>query len=335
MGTKTDNLTMKGPTILMIGAMLLMVATADVTATDDSNKKHPNEFTADDVGNFIRSTFGNGARGTKLLTTFQENEIDGSLLTSLTKDDLTHDLLMTKLQARKFKLALDELLSLEYSNTTTNSTITDQTESKVSDKKETSTSVPKKEGKTVTKNENVKEGVEPTTSNDDTSGISIIDNDSKENSKETTVTTDVDTQPDTTNHNSTSSTKDGTATTNNSTKDNKEAATTTTTDVDTKPDDTTANSTSVTMDNTDKEGSKSDSKEDKEEQAVNASTNNNTTVEYCTQLCEGQKENKKYKQVLVNGNEFRQAVREWSSNPETSPYGPILGCWDVSLVNDM
>merc|ERR1712238_441558 len=293
MGTKTDNLTMKGPTILMIGAMLLMVATADVTATDDSNKKHPNEFTADDVGNFIRSTFGNGARGTKLLTTFQENEIDGSLLTSLTKGDLTHDLLMTKLQARKFKLALDELLSLEYSTTTTNSTITDQTESKVSDKKETSTSVPKKEGKTVTKNENVKKGVEPTTSNDDTSGISIIDNDSKENSKETAVTTAVDTQPDTTDlnstsstkdgtaatttnstkdnketttttdidtkpndttANSTSSTKDGTATTNNSTKDNKEAATTTTT-TDTKPNDTTTNSTSVTMDNTDKEGS--------------------------------------------------------------------------------
>merc|ERR1712238_577535 len=121
-------------------------------------------------------------------------------------------------------------------------------------------------------------------------------------------------------------------------KDNKEAATTTTTtttDVDTKPNDTTANLTSVTMDNTDKEGSKSDSKKDKEQQAVNASTNNNTTVEYCTQLCEGQKENKKYKQVLVNGNEFRQAVREWSSNPESSPYGPILGCWDVSLVNDM
>merc|ERR1712238_66556 len=109
---------------------------------------------AADVGKFIRSTFGDGSRGTKLLTTFQENEIDGSLLTSLTKGDLTHDLLMTKLQARKFKLALDELLSLEYSNTTTNSTITDQTESKVSDKKETSTSVPKKEGKIVTKNEN-------------------------------------------------------------------------------------------------------------------------------------------------------------------------------------
>merc|ERR1712161_77973 len=264
-----------------------------------------------DVGKFIRSTFGDGSRGTKLLNAFQENEIDGSLLTSLTKGDLTHDLLMTKLQARKFKLALDELLSLEYSNTTTNSTITDQTESKVSDKKETSTSVPKKEGKTVTKNENEKEGVEPTTSNDDTSGISIIDNVSKENSKKTTVTTDVDTQPDTKNHNSISSTKDGTATTNNSTKDNKEAATTTTTtttDVDTKPNDTTANSTSFTMDNTDKEGSKSDSKEDNEQQAVNASTNNNTTVEYCTQLCEGQKENKKYKQVLMNGNEFRQAV---------------------------
>merc|ERR1712238_299549 len=113
-----------------------------------------NEFTADDVGNFLRSTFGNGSRGTKLLTTFQENEIDGSLLTSLTKGDLTHDLKLTKLQARKFKLSLDELLSLEYSTTTTNSTITDQTESNVSDKKETSTLVPKKEGKTVTKNEN-------------------------------------------------------------------------------------------------------------------------------------------------------------------------------------
>merc|ERR1712238_279029 len=214
-------------------------------ATDDSNKKHPNEFTADDVGKFIRSTFGDGSRGTKLLTTFQENEIDGSLLTSLTKDDLTHDLFMTKLQARKFKLALDELLSLEYSNTTTDSTIKSRTESKVSDKKETSTSVPKKEEKTVTKKENEKEGVEPTTSNDDTSGISIIDNVSKNSKKITTVTTDVDTQPDTKNHNSISSTKDGTAaTTTKSTKDNKEAATTTTTttDVDTKPNDTTVNS---------------------------------------------------------------------------------------------
>merc|ERR1712238_651125 len=157
-------------------------------------------------------------------------------------------------------------------------------------------------------------------------------NSTKDN-KEITTPTDVDTKPNDTPANSTSSTKDGTATTNNSMKDNKK--TTTTTDVDTQPNDTTINSTSVTMDNTSKEGSKSDSKEDREEQAVNASTNSNTTVEYCTQLCEGQKENKKYKQVLVNGNEFRQAVREWSSNPESSPYGPILGCWDVSLVNDM
>mmetsp|Transcript_36726 Transcript_36726/g.39858 ORF Transcript_36726/g.39858 Transcript_36726/m.39858 type:complete len:562 (-) Transcript_36726:70-1755(-) len=319
--------------MIMIRAMLLMVATADAATTDDSNKKHPNEFTADDVANFLHSTFGNGSRGTKLLTTFQENEIDGSLLTSLTKGDLTHDLKLTKLQARKFKLSLDELLSLEYSNTTNNSTIKDQTESKVSDKKETSSSVPKKEGKIATKNEDKEEGVKTTTSNADTSGVPITDNDSKENSKETTVTTDVDTQPDTTSHHSTSTTKDDAATTKNSTKDNKE--TITPADVDTKPNDTTTNSLSVTMDDTDKEGSKSNSEEDKEEKEDNASTTNNTTVEYCTELCEGQKESKKYKQVLVNGNDFRQAVREWSSNPESSPYGPILGCWDVSLVNDM
>merc|ERR1712238_270213 len=102
-----------------------------------------------------------------------------------------------------------------------------------------------------------------TTSNADTSGITITDNDSKENSKETTVTTDVDKQPDTASHNSTSTTKDVAATTKNSTKDNKEI--TTPTDVDTKPNDTTIKSTSVTMDNTGKEGSKSDSKEDREE----------------------------------------------------------------------
>merc|ERR1712194_990987 len=117
------------------------------------------------------------------------------------------------------------------------------------------------------------EGVQPTASSDDSSGVSIIDNDSKENSKETTVATGVETKPNDTTANSTSSTNDGTATTtNNSTKDNKET-TTTTTDVDTKPNDTTANSTSVTMDNTDKEGSKSDSKENNEVQE--ASTKNN------------------------------------------------------------
>merc|ERR1712194_514260 len=140
------------------------------------------------------------------------------------------------------------------------------------------------------------EGVQPTASSDDSSGVSIIDNDSKENSKETTVATGVETKPNDTTANSTSSTNDGTATTtNNSTKDNKETTTTTTTDVDTKPNDTTANSTSVTMDNTDKEGSKSDSKEDREGKEGNASTDNITTVEYCTELCEGQKESKKYK----------------------------------------
>merc|ERR1711865_747272 len=57
--------------------------------------------------------------------------------------------------------------------------------------------------------------------------------------------------------------------------------------------------------------------------------------EYCTKLCKKQRENDKYKPVLVHGNDFREAIQKWSKNHNDSPYGPILGCWDTSQVTDM
>merc|ERR1712224_955189 len=78
--------------------------------TSNSSSKHPSEFTAKDVAEFVRSTFGDGERGTKIRKNFEDHEVDGEILTTLEKDDLTGDLGMTKLQARKFKLALDKLL---------------------------------------------------------------------------------------------------------------------------------------------------------------------------------------------------------------------------------
>lgn len=57
--------------------------------------------------------------------------------------------------------------------------------------------------------------------------------------------------------------------------------------------------------------------------------------EYCTKLCKKQRENDKYKPVLVHGNDFREAIQKWTKNHDDSPYGPILGCWDTSQVTDM
>merc|ERR1712113_1254773 len=83
----------------------------DATAATSSKKKHPSEFTAKDVAEFVKATFGDGERGIKLVKNFEEHEIDGELMVTLEKDDLTTDLGMTKLQARKFKMALDKLLA--------------------------------------------------------------------------------------------------------------------------------------------------------------------------------------------------------------------------------
>merc|ERR1719272_1701514 len=96
--------------------LLITMATAAVVDVVEKQQQHPNQFTQEDVANFLRATFGDGERGMKLLKTFQENDIDGSLLMDLNEDDLTHDLGMTKLQARKFKSSLAKVLSVVYDN---------------------------------------------------------------------------------------------------------------------------------------------------------------------------------------------------------------------------
>jgi hypothetical protein len=39
--------------------------------------------------------------------------------------------------------------------------------------------------------------------------------------------------------------------------------------------------------------------------------------------------------VTANGDAFKQLVKNYASYPESSPYGSITNCWDVSQVTDM
>jgi len=275
---------MKKTIILLLILEITMAAAVDV-------EKHPNQFTQADVANFLRTTFGDGERGTKLLETFQENEIDGSMF-PLTQEDLTHDLGMTKLQARKFKSSLDKVLSLN-----DKVVITAEEEKK---------------------SESIIKGTDDKTSSSSNKEekIPTEDKDSKENGT-TTDKTDA-----------------------NKKAGIEEATTTANTDVDKRSakdaTDTTITDTTNTVGSTSKDGTSSvvvDESESKEEDEK--SSIHKTPSKYCKKMCKKQNKNEKYEPVLVNGDGFSQAVQTWIKNPDESPYGPIIGCWDVSNVDNM
>merc|ERR1712113_1019513 len=64
----------------------------------------------------------------------------------------------------------------------------------------------------------------------------------------------------------------------------------------------------------------------------------NEREEFCSALCKKQRDDPKYKPVpetLEDGKHFHDIVYEWTQNPEKSPYGPLIECWDVSKVTSM
>jgi surface protein len=276
-------MTMKKTMMLLLILGITMAAAVDI-------EKHPNQFTQADVAIFLRTTFGDGERGTKLLETFQENEIDGSLLTTLTNDDLTHDLGMTKLQARRFKSSLDKVLSLN------DKVVITAEEEKKSD--------------------SIIKGTDDKTS-------------SSSNDEEKIPTEDKDNKEDNTTTEKSNASKKA---------DSEEAITTANTDVDEKSAED-ATDTTITDTTTVESTSKDDTSSPvvvKSESKENAmSSIHRTASNYYKKLCKKQNKNEKYKPVLVNGGGFSQAVQTWIKNPDESPYGPIIGCWDVSNVNDM
>jgi hypothetical protein len=288
--TKMNTMTMTLKKTTMF--LLLTMAAAD---------KHPNDFTQDDVATFLRTTFGDGERGTKLLETFQENEIDGSLLIDLTKDDLTNDLKMTKLQARKFKSSLDKILLLNDKVVITAEDGNNKSESIIN--------------KGISADDNNK----TSTSSANEEKVTEEDEDNKEDNKTTNKADSVHTTTTTT------------TTTDNTEVDEKSAKNAT--------DNTTITDTTTV----DESSSKDDvnnpvNKDDISSAVINESESSSirkTASEYCTKLCKEQNENEKYKPVLVHGDDFRQAIKTWIKNPDSSPYGPIIECWDVSNVINM
>merc|ERR1712072_318771 len=99
-----------------------------------------------DVAEFVRSTFGDGERADKIRKSFVEHDVDGELLTSLETDDLTTDLGMSKLQARKFKRALDKLIANPADETTKEEKTSDDKKDADNEEKETASDAsPKKE----------------------------------------------------------------------------------------------------------------------------------------------------------------------------------------------
>jgi len=221
MTTKTMLLTI-GMTML-----LLLFGTASAAAAS----QHPKDFTREEVVDFLRSTFGTGDRGSKVVASFEENDaLDGATLDSLTTEDLTKDLGLSNLQAKKFRSAVDELL---------------QDTIAVQEKETPSTDVAILKGEKAPSEE----------------GIQAEDD---EKSVETTK-------------------KVGTT-----------VATTTT----------------------------------------NSKFYNHKWQSYCDNLCSEQNEIYQHVPLEFDAKAFRDAVLEWSIHPENSPYGPIVGCWDVSHVTD-
>merc|ERR1711966_463973 len=86
---------------------LLLVLLAYTSAA-----KPPVEFTKEDVRNFLTSTFGSGTKGALITEKFEEHDIDGSFLVTMNKADLL-EVGMSKLEARKFAIALKKILPID------------------------------------------------------------------------------------------------------------------------------------------------------------------------------------------------------------------------------
>merc|ERR1711966_559389 len=92
---------------MKITPTLLLVLLAYTSAA-----KPPVEFTKEDVRNFLTSTFGSGTKGALITEKFEEHDIDGSFLVTMNKADLL-EVGMSKLEARKFSIALKKILPID------------------------------------------------------------------------------------------------------------------------------------------------------------------------------------------------------------------------------
>merc|ERR1711966_511340 len=107
MGTSTKKAKIHILSTMKITPTLLLVLLAYTSAA-----KPPVEFTKEDVRNFLTSTFGSGTKGALITEKFEEHDIDGSFLVTMNKADLL-EVGMSKLEARKFSIALKKILPID------------------------------------------------------------------------------------------------------------------------------------------------------------------------------------------------------------------------------
>merc|ERR1711966_531116 len=107
MGTSTKKAKIHILSTWEITPTLLLVLLAYTSAA-----KPPVEFTKEDVRNFLTSTFGSGTKGALITEKFEEHDIDGSFLVTMNKADLL-EVGMSKLEARKFAIALKKILPID------------------------------------------------------------------------------------------------------------------------------------------------------------------------------------------------------------------------------
>lgn len=91
----------------------------------NNNTKHPNEYNEQEVSHFLHS-LGLDSK----VTIFQENAVDcGSILVTLTEQDLKEELHFTNLQARRFLVGLEKATTAAATASTATSSSTSTTSS--------------------------------------------------------------------------------------------------------------------------------------------------------------------------------------------------------------
>merc|ERR1711966_534034 len=139
MGTSTKKAKIHILSTWEITPTLLLVLLAYTSAA-----KPPVEFTKEDVRNFLTSTFGSGTKGALITEKFEEHDIDGSFLVTMNKADLL-EVGMSKLEARKFAIALKKILPIDDAIDSRSSSSDNNADEKKENKKANSADDEKKE----------------------------------------------------------------------------------------------------------------------------------------------------------------------------------------------
>ncbi|VEU43974.1 unnamed protein product [Pseudo-nitzschia multistriata] len=315
-----------------IGAVVLLLGATTSAAAERVDRnlnrgqepfRHPKTFTVEEAAGFITSVFGSGSRGAKIRRAFEEQGVDGARLVSLEASDLEGDLGMPKLYARRFRKTLDELLrkAEEESEKTSSSSIESQENTNGN---ESDSNLNADDDNNVNDDSDNDDNYDDTIDNDDDGIVVENDDDDAREDDKTNENADIDADRNPT-ENSDGNSDENDEKTAHSSDCNKEPTKAQTPSEAKETDLSLVVLTIAALANA-----------DTNVPAIQINSNQGDKTQRnhdCHKLCAEQRSEHSERVPSTRG-ALRSAILDWGANPESSPHGAILGCWDVSEVTD-